>query len=143
MTRLALSLDAEDPFTPRLTSARVAHTLAALRAEPTRGRAVVLEDEGRIAGYALLISFWSNELGGEVCTIDELYVVPALRGRGFGRALIEEAAAGGSVWPQRPVALELEVSPQNVRARALYERIGFSVRRNTYLRWIPTRPGPA
>lgn len=24
----------------------------------------------RLAGYALLVSFWSNEYGGEICAVD-------------------------------------------------------------------------
>ena len=57
--------------------------LAKLREEPNRGRAVICDVEGRTVGYALLISFWSNELGGEVCYIDELFVAPLYRGRGL------------------------------------------------------------
>jgi ribosomal protein S18 acetylase RimI-like enzyme len=74
----------------------------------------------------LLISFWSNELGGEVCNIDELFVAPEYRGRGVATALLERLAEGEeSLWPVRPAALALEVTPQNERARALYERLGF------------------
>jgi hypothetical protein len=42
---------------------------------------VVCDVERRTVGYALLISFWSNELGGEVCNIDELFVAPVYRRR--------------------------------------------------------------
>src|SRR6266404_1888462 len=94
--------------------------------EPNRGRAVVCDVESRTVGYALLISFWSNELGGEVCNIDELFVAPLYRGRGLATALLEELAEKEpSVWPIRPAALTLEVTSQNERARALYERLGF------------------
>jgi len=58
---------------------------------------------GRTVGYALLISFWSNELGGEVCNIDELSVASEYRGRGLATALIEQLAEGGaSPWPVKP-----------------------------------------
>jgi ribosomal protein S18 acetylase RimI-like enzyme len=117
--------------------AHVRATLAAFRAEPARGRAVVLDAGGEAAGYALLVSFWSNELGGEVCNVDELYVRPAWRGRGHGAALIRALAAGGGPWPRVPVAIELEVSPENPRARALYEGLGFRPVRNAMLRWQP------
>lgn len=121
---LCIALNAEDPGPDPVSPENMRRTLATLRSEPSRGRAVVLQgDEGNI-GYALLISFWSNELGGEVCTIDELYVVPAARNVGLGASLFERIL-DGTLWPTKPVALTLETTPSNTRARSLYERIGF------------------
>ena len=115
---------------------QVRATLATFRAEPVRGRALLLDDDGKPGGYAFLVSFWSNELGGEVCTIDELYVVPHLRSHGYASELVTSLRSAGALWPDRPVALELEVSPLNARARMLYERLGFRDRRNATLRLL-------
>src|SRR5207253_11358576 len=90
------------------------------------GRAAVLELDGRPASYALLISYWSNELGGDICTIDELYVEPAARSQGHSTALLEALAAHAAPYPPGAVALALEVTAKNARARALYERLGFA-----------------
>ena|SRR3989338_6572434 len=125
----------EDPSPEPVPDEHTRRTVAALRAEPARGRGVVLEIEGRVVGYALLISFWSNELGGEVCMIDELYVRPAHRSRGHGRALIEALTSGTPLWPSRPVAIDLEVTPGNSRARALYSSLGFSPAKNAHMRF--------
>jgi len=76
---MCLALNTEDAGQERIEAAQVERTLAVLRAEPWRGRAVVLDDGGDRVGYALLISFWSNELGGELCQVDELYVAPRAR----------------------------------------------------------------
>ena len=121
-----------------VTAEQVRITLGVFRDAPVRGRALVLEDEGASRGFAFLVSFWSNELGGEICTIDELYVEPALRGRGSATALVNALREGSSLWPRDAVALELEVSPANPRARALYERVGFREKRNTTLRMLLT-----
>jgi GNAT superfamily N-acetyltransferase len=103
---------------------QVRRTLEVLRTEPWRGLAVVLDVDDQAVGYALLVSFWSNELGGEVCDVDELFVTPEHRSRGNGRSLFE-AIERGELWPTPPVAMALGTTPGNHRARRLYERLGF------------------
>jgi ribosomal protein S18 acetylase RimI-like enzyme len=60
------------------------------------------------------------------CYVAELYVVPAQRGRGLGRALmnaaIDLARARGAAW------MDLGTSDTDVVARALYESLGFNNR---------------
>jgi GNAT superfamily N-acetyltransferase len=131
---MSLALYDEDPSPSHVTDHQVRATLERLRQEPVRGRAIVLDVDGTVAGYALLVSFWSNELGGEIRTIDEIYVAPAWRRRGLATVLIESLCTEHSSSPGRPIALELEVSPGNPRARRLYERLGFRAKRNTTLR---------
>jgi len=101
-------------------------TLATLRRDPRRGRTVVLDVGGKVAGYALLVSFWSNFLRGEVCEVDELYVAPDFRGRGHGTALFE-AIESGDLWPTPVAAVALGITPDNTRALRFYERLGFTV----------------
>ena len=132
---LAVALYEEDPSTAPVPPEHTQRTLAELRRAPTRGRAVVLDAGSGPEGYALLVSFWSNERGGEVCTIDEILVASARRGQGHAGRLMRALAHGCELWPGVPVAMELEVSPKNRRARALYERLGFVEIRNARLRW--------
>ncbi len=134
---MCLALDREDPGPRPVQAAQVRRTLATLRRQPVRGRAIVLEEGGAPAGYALLVSFWSNELGGEICNVDELWVAPPARGKGTATALLRSLQSGHGPWPTIPVAIELEVSPRNERARALYRALGFEPYRNTMLRWRP------
>jgi len=105
---MCMALNAQDPGPTPVQPQQVRITLAKLRDEPGRGRALVCDIEGKTVGYALLISFWSNELGGEVCNIDEPFVAEQYRGRGLATALFNGlATAGASLWPNRPVALAL------------------------------------
>jgi GNAT superfamily N-acetyltransferase len=125
VVEMCLALYREDPSSRPVEPEQVRRTLGTLRREPWRGRAVVLELDRGVVGYALLISFWSNELGGEVCDVDELFVAPEHRGQGHGTALFT-AIERGEVWPGSAVALALGTTPDNVRARRLYERLGFA-----------------
>jgi GNAT superfamily N-acetyltransferase len=117
-----------------VTPGQVLRTLERFRAEPLRGRALVLDSRGTLAGLCLLASFWSNELGGEVCVIDELYLKEDWRGCGHATALVQALKTDRSLWPLQPVAFELEVSPKNPDARRLYERLGFRDKHNATMR---------
>lgn len=83
--------------------------------------ALIAERDGKAIGYALLALTFSQEAGGRVVWIDEIYVRPEARGSGAGRALIE---AVRSRFPAARYRLELE--PDNDGARRLYERLGFT-----------------
>ena len=113
-----MGLYREDPGPLPGGARHLLETLATLRHAPWRGRAVVLDVAGRVVGYR------SNEFGGEVCSVDELYVTSDLRGRGHGSALFE-AIERGEVWPTPLVPVALGVTPTNAGARRLYERLGF------------------
>jgi GNAT superfamily N-acetyltransferase len=115
----------EDPGPSPIPPENIHTTLVTLRQSPDRGRAVVLEVQGRVSGYALLIAFWSNELGGDVCEVDELFVLPQHRNQGYGSALFA-AVVGGELWPGPITALALGTTRGNARARRLYERLGFA-----------------
>jgi ribosomal protein S18 acetylase RimI-like enzyme len=132
---MCLALNAEDPGQP-VGASQVRRTLSTFRADPVRGRALVATDGDLVVGYALLASFWSNEYGGEIVAIDELYVAPSHRGQGLGTLLFESVATDRALWPREPVALELEVTPSNARARALYERLGFRARNSLMRRRV-------
>ncbi len=68
-------------------------------------------------------ALWSEALE---CYLAELYVVPAMRGRGLGRALmiaaVEFARRRGADY------MDLGTAETDVAARALYESLGFSNR---------------
>lgn len=124
------SLYAEDAPASGDTPRDFRATVEYLLSRPDHGRVVLIAEGGTVCGYALLIPFWSNEMGGVVVTVDELYVLPEHRGRGLGRALF---AVIGRDRPYDAVAVFLEVSAANSRARRLYEALGFVERTNRTL----------
>lgn len=114
---LCLMLNHEDPGPAVVTDQQVRRTLDELRSNPIRGKALVLDISGRLVGYALLISFWSNELGGEVCTVDEIFVAPEERGHGHATALLQSSTTRGTDhWWRRHLRSRL---PTNVPQRSI------------------------
>src|SRR5579863_3324606 len=114
----------EDPGQEVVPPDNIHTTLAVLRRSPDRGRAVILHVNGEICGYALLIAYWSNELGGDICQVDELYVVPQHRNHGHGSVLFADVERGG-LWPGPITAIALGTTRGNFAARRLYVRLGF------------------
>ena len=81
---------------------------------------LIFEKDGKIAGYALLCKTWSQEAGGNTVWIDELYVLPEFQGRGIGHEFFAQLK---TIEPAARYRLETE--PDNLRAKKLYESMGF------------------
>lgn len=82
----------------------------------------ILEYENKPVGFALLAKTFSQEVGGIVIWIEELYVLDEYRGRGLGKeffSFVEENIPNSR--------LRLEIEPDNQRAKKLYESLGFRV----------------
>lgn len=83
-------------------------------------RGLIFEVDGRVAGYALLCLTYTQEAGGRVVWIDELYVRPEFQGQGLGHAFF------ASLQEIAPAArYRLEIEPDNLRAKKLYASQGF------------------
>jgi len=86
-------------------------------AEP-RGRLLVADDDGRIAGCVAL-----RDLGGGACEMKRMFVYPEFHGRGvgqlLGRAIVGEAKAIGYR------KMMLDTGPAQREAQALYHKLGF------------------
>ncbi len=83
--------------------------------------AYLCERNGKTVGYALLAFTYSNEAGGEVVWIEELYTLPEARGNGVASELLDCIISA-----YRSVArFRLEVTDTNMDAERLYRRKGF------------------
>lgn len=77
-------------------------------------------------GYVILTFGWSVEFGGMDGFVDEIYIRPAIRGRGIATEVLlalPKALAGAGL-----TALHLEVDRTNEAAHKLYLRTGFKPR---------------
>ena len=73
---------------------------------------------------AALAYLWSLEHGGRVAWLDEIFVLPAHRGRGIGRLLLRVALVVAQKAGCR--VAQLEVVQGHERAEHLYRREGFA-----------------
>jgi GNAT superfamily N-acetyltransferase len=107
-----------DPSDERLLA-----LVRALIAEPSEGLQLIARDTGGTPlGFATIYWTWQTLHAGRVGVLNDLFVVPASRGSGTGRALIErcrelcrERGAEKLVW---------ETAPDNTTAQRLYDGIG-------------------
>ena len=77
------------------------------------------KDEKRV-GYALLAKMYSQEAGGEVLWIDEIYILPQYRSQGIGNKFFEYLKTNTNV-----ARLRLEFCPNNQKAIEVYKHQGF------------------
>ena len=84
----------------------------------------LLECGGETAGYGQTAKTFSQEAGGYVWWIEEVYIREKFRSRGLGREFFRylEEQKGKEV-----TRLRLEVEKENTRAVSLYERLGYEV----------------
>lgn len=83
--------------------------------------AYMCERNGQSAGYILLAFTYSNEAGGEVVWIEELYTLPEERGTGVASELIDYVLDKYS----NAARFRLEVTDENEGAVRLYRKKGF------------------
>ncbi len=129
VSELIKCLYIEDSEGKPISDEKINKTFNELLKYPEKGSIIVIEEEETMIGYCILINFWSNEDGGNILNINELYIEPDYRGNkiatNFIRYLIENRCSNA-------VALQLEVKLSNIKAKILYERIGFKLSKSKY-----------
>lgn len=99
------------------------HNLRMLIANPAYGKLWLIEMPEDVAGYTFLGYGFSFEFKGRDAFVDELFIVPAFRGKGIGKKaidfIVEQAKLEGIK------ALHLEAEVHNKNALNLYRNKGF------------------
>jgi GNAT superfamily N-acetyltransferase len=112
---------AEAGFT--LPTAPAARAFATLLAAPPLGAVWLAEQDEQAVGHVVLTVVFSMEYGGLRGFIDDLYVRPAVRGRGTGAALLAAARDGAIARGLRALCVETGLADHP--ARTLYARAGY------------------
>jgi GNAT superfamily N-acetyltransferase len=108
----------------------------ALLADPDREGVQLLarDDAGRPAGFASVYWSWDTLLAARVGIMHDLFVTPAMRGRGVGEALIDACRA--ECRRHGAVKLGWQTAHDNRLAQRLYERVG-ATRDEWVDYWLP------
>lgn len=99
------------------------HRIAAfeeMAASQERLVGVFLECDGKPVGYGLASKMYSQEAGGIQLWLEELFVLPEYRSRGLGREFFAYMESLPNV-----ARMRLEYDKGNVRAVALYRKLGY------------------
>ena len=119
----AMALETEDV---RLAPATIRKGVAAVLTDPGKGRYLVAERSGELAGTLLLTYEWSDWRNATFLWIQSVYVAPAHRRQGVFTALfrrVEEIASAPG-----HCGVRLYMDSGNAEARRTYERLGLEHR---------------
>lgn len=86
-------------------------------------KAYIIEEQGKTAGYGLISLTFSNEAGGLVLWIEELYILEEFRGLGLGSKFLDFIEKEYSSCTKR---LRLELIESNKAAQSLYIKKGYT-----------------
>ena len=81
-----------------------------------------LEEDGVVKGFLLLAYTFSQEAGGKVAWVEEIYMEPQFRSQGLGHQFF--AFLEREIEP-KVKRVRLEVEPDNARAKRLYASLGY------------------
>ncbi len=83
-----------------------------------------IDRDGVDAGFLLMAYTFSQESGGRVAWVEEIFIYPEFRGQGLGTALFEFIKK--EIEPNC-TRIRLEVEEDNVKAKKLYSSLGFEI----------------
>ena len=87
-------------------------------------RAAIAEWDGQPVGYAIFFDFYSSFQGRAGLFLDDIFVRPAFRQHGVGKALLAHVAA--IAWREKYFCMRWEVLDWNKTAIDFYNKLGAS-----------------
>jgi predicted acetyltransferase len=106
----------EDPCGEKISLNKIKSTTQELLSSGKRNN-FLFEIGESIAGYAIVIYYWSNEYGGDIAFIDEFFVKPPWRKKGVDSSFIKYIV---NLKYKNLKAIQVEVTPRNKKAFTFY-----------------------
>lgn len=129
LLRMMLKLYEDSIQQQSMSLDKIQKTLNTIPTHPQLGKILLFKQQTTIIGYTLLINYWSNEYGGNILYIDELFVKESYRSKGIGTLFFKHLEKHVD---NDTVALCLETTPQNKKAQLFYEKNNFSIYENIF-----------
>ena len=147
LKEMIFALYAEDPEGEPITEAKIKATVNESLLHPEKVKLIMIcttktntntdantitnvdANDEKVIGYGIIVMFWSNEYGGNIVNIDELYVKETYRNKQIATNFIIHQK---NAYPNS-AALQLEATPSNDTAMRLYNRLGFELSANNHL----------
>lgn len=125
--KMVSALYKEDAYGEKITDRKIKKTISELSANSDQGEIYIFKRMAKTVGYAIIIYYWSNEYGGHIAFIDELYVKPQFRSQGIATQFLEFIITKN----KRDIKLlQLEVTKANEKAIGFYRKNGFTLNEN-------------
>lgn len=126
---MVMSLYEEDSYGEPMSEDKVRLSVTELQNHPEKGQIYLFLHQNKAVGYAICINFWSNEHGGDIIFIDEIYVRPQWRFQGISTQFIQFLSRrDGNV-----KGFQVEVTPTNKDSYRFFLKQGFVPDRNRFL----------
>jgi GNAT superfamily N-acetyltransferase len=95
------------------------------------GQIYLIYHENIKIGYTALCFTMSIEFGGLIIILDDFYISPEFRNKGFGKSVLSKIIEISN--ELKAVQIFLEVEYKNPRAQKLYEEFGFKIRQRNMM----------
>lgn len=115
---------ASDALLVHPSEAVLRKTLSDALADTPYLEAFGFEEDGILAGYGMVAMSYSTEAGGLCAWIEDIYMEPQYRGKGFGTSFLNFVEER---YGSRVARIRLEAEPENRRAMAVYRKAGFEI----------------
>jgi GNAT superfamily N-acetyltransferase len=111
----------DSPYT--LNPRRAADAFKSLLTDERLGHVWFIQFNGKDVGYVVVTFCYSMTFGGQAAVVDDFFIQSAFRGRGLGKAAMQEVRSYCATHGVR--ALHVETGRDNAAALAVYRRAGF------------------
>ncbi|MBN2521350.1 MAG: GNAT family N-acetyltransferase [Bacteroidales bacterium] len=119
---LVISLYKEDVEGKPITIKKINNTLEHFRQYPEKGHITGFYYNKELIGYSIITYYWSNEFGGNILFLDEIYIQHEYRNKSIGKNFIKDLAKNKI---NNSVAICVEVMPTNKKVYNFYNQLGF------------------
>lgn len=138
LTNLSMLLYQEIPSRKDRAENKIVATIRFYEENPNMGAVLMIENPETVIGYAIVFRFWSDEYGGLMLGMDELFIRREFRGRFVASQFIHSLMDAEKQDPCF-AGMELEAHPGNAVAAGFFENAGFERNHNQLYLYLVKR----